>query len=289
MFLLLFHAFSTTPLTFETMNKSTICYFNGDLVPMSDLNLHVTDLQFQRGYGVFDFFRSRKGSIPWLQDYMDRLYNSLSLAGIEVDLNMEQFTDVINNLHERNELVNGAYKVIVTGGYSDNMESATGKANLMILNVPWNRPPAETFEKGVHLIRDHFVRPNPEIKTLYYFNSLRLQNKLKKYNAVDVMYHTDTISETSRTNLFFVKGEQVLTPASNILKGITRKQVLSLFSEIRVEDIEVGLLYDFDEIFMTSTSRDITPVVAVEGRKIGKGIPGPITRKLQAAFRAEFG
>ena len=74
--------------------------------------------------------------------------------------------------------------------------------------------------------------------------------------------------------------------ASDILKGITRKKVLSLFPEIRVEDIETGRLYEFDEIFMTSTSRDVSPVVAVEGKKIGKGVPGPITRKIQAAFRA---
>jgi len=178
--------------------------------------------------------------------------------------------------------------VIVTGGYSDNLETLSGKANLVIMNIPWKKPPEETFEKGVHLIRENFVRPNPEVKTLYYFNSLRLQKKLREYKAVDVMYHTDKISETSRTNLFFVKGDDVYTPASDMLKGITRKRVLSLFSEIKVEDIDVGQLYEFDEIFLTSTSRDVTPVVSVEGQKIGTGIPGPLTRKIQAAFNAKL-
>ncbi len=227
------------------MTQNNYSYFNGDLVPYTDLNLHISDLLFQRGYGVFDFFRSREGSIPWLDDYLDRLYTSLEISGIEVDLDRAQFASVLHELQQRNGLDNGAFKVIVTGGYSDNLETGNGKTNLVIMNIPWKKPPEETFEKGVHLIRENFVRPNPEVKTLYYFNSLRLQKKLREYNAVDVMYHTDRISETSRTNLFFVKGDRVYTPASDMLKGITRKRVLSLFSEIQVEDIEAERLYDF--------------------------------------------
>lgn len=269
------------------MSPSFFSYFNGDLVLYDDLNLHISDLLFQRGYGVFDFFRSRKGDIPWLTDYVERLYTSLELSGIEVDLDREAFKAVIHQLFQKNGLENGAFKVIVSGGFSDNLESVTGPSNLVILNIPWKRPPEETFEKGVNLISEEFVRPNPEIKTLYYLNSLRLQKKLKAYDAVDVLFHSQRISEASRANLFFVSGGQVYTPASDILKGITRKKVLSLFDEIRVEDIETDRLYEFDEMFLTSTSRDVTPVVSVEGEKIGKGTPGPVTREIQAAFRAQ--
>ena len=155
------------------------------------------------------------------------------------------------------------------------------------MNIPWIKPQEEEFDRGVNLISERFVRPNPEVKTLYYFNTLRQQKKLREYNAVDVMYYTDTITEASRANLFFVKGDRIFTPATDILKGITRKRVLSLFSEIQVEDIEAGLLYDFNEIFLTSSSRDVTPVVAIEGQSIAKGSPGPVTREIQAAFRAK--
>ncbi|MFO7669705.1 MAG: aminotransferase class IV [Bacteroidales bacterium] len=268
------------------MNPSNYCYFNGDLVTYQNVNLHISDLLFQRGFGVFDFFRCRNGNIPWLKDYQERLFNSLDLSGIKVDLDRGQFESIIHGLLQKNGLVNGAFKVIVTGGYSENLESVTGTANVVILNLNWNKPPEESFEKGVHLVSDRFVRPNPEVKTLYYFNTLRLQKKLREYGAVDVMFHTNMISETSRANLFFVKGGHVYTPASDILKGITRKQVLSMFGEISVEDIEAGRLYDFDEIFLTSTSRDVTPVVSVEGKRIGNGTPGPVTREILAAFRA---
>lgn len=269
------------------MNQSDLCYFNGDLVRFQDLHLHVSDLLFQRGYGVFDFFRSREGNIPWLEDYVIRLYTSLELSAIDVDLDQDEFTSVIHELQQKNSLGNGAFKIIVSGGYSDNLESVNGQANLVILNMAWNKPPEESYQQGVQLIREEFVRPNPEVKTLYYFNTLRLQKKLREYNAVDVMFYTDRISEASRANLFFIKGDQIYTPASDILKGITRKQVLMLFPEIQVEDIDPDRLYDFDEVFLTSSSRDVTPVVAVEGKKIGKGIPGPLTKKIQSAFFAQ--
>ncbi|MDF1576453.1 MAG: aminotransferase class IV [Bacteroidales bacterium] len=269
------------------MNRSDYSYFNGDLVPYGDLNLHISDLLFQRGYGVFDFFRCRNGSIPWLEDYVKRLFSSLEYSAIELDLDQEQFISLIHELQQKNRLINSAFKVIITGGYSESLESVTGRANIMVLNIPWNKPPDETFENGVQLIREEFVRPNPELKSLYYLNTLKLQKKMREYKAVDVLFHTDRISEASRANLFFIKSGRIYTPASNILKGITRKQILSLFPEIRVEDIEARFLYDFDELFLTSTSRDVTPVVSVEGQKIGKGTPGPLTREIQAAFRAE--
>ena len=269
------------------MKQSKYCYFNGELLPYKDVNLHISDLVFQRGYGVFDFFRSRKGSIPWLKDYRERLFSSLEKSAIESDLDAEQFESIINTLQQKNGMENGAFKVIVTGGYSDNLESVSGKANVVILNLDWTRPPKEAFEKGVNLISENFVRPNPEIKTLYYLNTLRLQKKLREFKAVDVMFHSDIISEASRANLIFIKAGHVYTPASNILKGITRKQVLTIFPEIIVEDIGTDQLYDFDEMFMTSTSRDVTPVVAVEGKKIGNGTPGPKTKEIMAAFQAK--
>ena len=268
------------------MKQSAFCYFNGDLHHYQDLYLHVSDLQFQRGYGIFDFFRSREDRIPWLDDYVKRLYNSLEMSAIQVDLDQDQFKSVIHDLQQKNGLTNGAFKVIVSGGYSDNLETATGRANLLILNIPWTRPDGESHTRGAKLILEEFVRPNPEIKTLYYFNTLKLQKKLRDFQAVDVMFHTHRISEASRANLFFIQGDRVYTPASDILMGITRKKVLSLFPEIRVEDIEPDRLYAFDEMFMTSTTRDVTPVVMVEGKKIGKGVPGPLTRKIQETFNA---
>jgi len=277
------------------MKTSNLCYFNGDLIPYPELQIHVSDLQMQRGYGVFDFFRARNGQIPWLEDYTDRLFNSMKLAEIDpirgtlrdtsTLMTKDAFTSIIHGLHRENREENGAFKVIVTGGFSDTLATVTGTPNFMILNVPWTRPPAESYEMGVQLVSHEYVRPDPLIKTLNYFNTVRLRKKFREFNAVDVLYHDDHIREASRANLFLVKDNTIYTPASGILEGITRKQVLSILPDVRVEDIEMKAFHDFDEMFMASTSRDITPIVGVEGVKIGDGRPGKISRQVMEAFR----
>jgi len=269
------------------MNPSDYCYVNGELIRYGEIRLHISDLLFQRGYGIFDFFRCREGTIPWMEDYMDRFFRSLELSGIQPELDRSGLITMVRDLQKMNGMANGAFKVIITGGYSETLESVTGTPNMIILNLPWKKPSEVSFEKGVSLILERYVRPNPEVKTLYYFNTMKLRNKISEYGAVDVLFHTDTVTEASRANIFFVKGGTVLTPASDILRGITRKHILSMFPEIRTENIEADRLYDFDEIFLTGTSRDVTPVVTVEGRKIGKGFPGPVTREIQEAFRAK--
>jgi len=276
------------------MNTTNLCYFNGELLPYPELSLHVSDLQLQRGYGVFDFFRARNGDIPWLDDYTNRLFNSMKLAGFDTvrgtlrdsttPMSREDFISIIHDLHRENREKNGAFKVIATGGYSDTLATVSGPPNFIILNVPWTRPAEESYEKGVQLVSHTYVRPDPEIKTLNYFNTVRLRKKFKAMHAVDVLYHDEYIREASRANVFLVKDNTLYTPATGILEGVTRKQVLRLFPDVLVKDIEMSALYDFEEMFMASTSRDITPVVAVEGRQIGNGRPGTVTREVMNTF-----
>jgi branched-chain amino acid aminotransferase len=268
------------------MIQDPFCYFNGEIKRYSTLHLHVSDLQFQRSYGIFDFFRIRNGEIPWLNDYTDRLFNSMRLSEIDPPVTPDEFTSLVHDLHRKNGLDNGAFKVIATGGYSDTLDSVTGPPNFLMLNLPWQSPAVTTFKHGVPLVSYEYVRPNAEIKTLNYFNTMRLRKKMQEFGAPDVLFHTDNITEASRANLFFVRGRKVITPGNDILFGVTRKQVLSLFDNIRVDEVIFEQLFEFDEVFMASTSKDITPIVAVDGRRIGNGKPGSYTREVQEAFRS---
>ena len=115
------------------MNNSAVCYFNGDFLKYENLNIHVSDLLFQRGYGVFDFFRCRNGSLFWLDDYLDRFFRSAEIAEIEIGVNRHELSSVIYSLQERNGMKNGAFKLMLSGGYSDNLESVTRE----IQNALW--------------------------------------------------------------------------------------------------------------------------------------------------------
>jgi len=260
------------------------CYINGQIGRYEECRLHISDLQFQRGYGIFDYFRIRNGQIPWLEDYTDRLFRSIQYAGIQSELTRPDFHSILEDLQQRNGTELSAFKVMVTGGYSDSLDRVSGQANTIILQLPWKSPDPVVFEQGVNLISDEYLRPNPEIKTLFYFNTLRLREKMKTFKAVDVLFHTDLVSECSRASVFYAQEGKLYTTSSQVLEGITRKQVLSMKREIQRKDLPFDQLFTVDEMFITNTSFDVCPVVSVDGRNIGNGKPGPLTREIQAAY-----
>lgn len=176
------------------------------------------------------------------------------------------------------------FKLMVTGGYSEDLGSVTGKPNVLVLNIPYKKPDNVLFETGVNLITCRYVRPFAEVKTLNYFTSLRMHKKKLEFKAVDVLYHDDHFSETSRGNIFFIKGNSIYTPKNNILKGITRKHILELVPSIKIEDIPADKLFEFDEVFISSSNKDILPVTNIDGKKIGDGKGGKVTKELISAF-----
>lgn len=266
----------------------SLAYLNGAFMPYAECRLHVSDLQLQRGYGIFDFFRVRKGEIPYLEDYTGRLFSSMRFSGMEQPFSKAEFHGIIGELKRKNEQdfdgVQHAFKVLVTGGFSGDLASVSGPPNVLILQVPWTPPPPSLKEEGLRLVTDRFQRPNPQVKSMYYFNSLRLARRMKEEGALEVLYHTDLFSECSRSSVFFVKGGEVFSTRRHILEGITRRQLMRRFPEIGERDVPSDELFGMDELFITSTSMDVAPVVAVDGKAIGKGLPGKVTREIQQAF-----
>ena len=120
---------------FITMNEN-YCYINGEIKKYKECTLHISDLQFQRGYGVFDFFRCRNGKLQWMDDYLDRLANSVNKADIDLDLSREDIQTIIYELKDRNSLENGAFKILISGGYSETLDAVSSPANVIILNIP---------------------------------------------------------------------------------------------------------------------------------------------------------
>jgi branched-chain amino acid aminotransferase len=233
---------------------------------------------------VFDYFRAKDGYVQWLDDYLDRFYKSLSISELEIDLSRDEIKSVLSKIQDLNGLHESGFKIMVTGGYSDDLGSVNSKPNVFVLNIPYSKPSESAIKNGVSLITCKYVRPFAEAKTLNYFNSLQLHKKKKEYNAVDVLFHEECLSETSRGNIFLVKNGIINTPKNNILKGITRKHILELSPSIKIEDIKSEELFDFDEIFISSSNKDIMPVTYIDGIKIGDGKVGNLTKDLMHAF-----
>ncbi len=259
-------------------------YLNEEFLPLDSTYLHVSDLAIQRGYGIFDFFKTQNGHPLFLDGYLGRFFNSAQLMGLEVPLPAEDLKASITRLIQMNGLGDSGVKMILTGGYSENGYNP-GPPNLIMIEQPLTLPSEAQQAAGIKIITHEYVRELAEAKTINYTVGIRLIQKVKALGADDVLYHQQgVVSEFPRSNFFIVRADNTLvTPAKEILKGITRKNVLELASKkYRVEEGTVTLenIAQAKEAFMTSTTKRILPIVEVDGKPVGNGKPGEVSLEL---------
>lgn len=257
---------------------------NNRIVPDSEATLNISDLAIQRGYGIFDFFKVVNGHPYFLEDYLDRFYHSASVMRLAVPLERDQLRRSVYELIARNNLGESGIKMILTGGYSsDGYHPAV--PNLIISQHPLALPAKSVIETGVKIITNEYVRDIPQVKTINYTMGIWLIEKVNNEKAADVLYVKDgLVSEFPRSNFFIVTRDNVvLTASSNVLMGVTRKNVLRLARQVFAADetnITLEAVYQAREAFITSTTKRIIPVVQVNEKIIGNGQPGPVSMEL---------
>ena len=259
-------------------------YLHNEIVPAEKAFLHVRDLAIQRGYGIFDFFKIQDGHPFFLNDYLNRFYNSANVMRLVVPQSIEELKSIIYQLIEKNNIAASGIKLILTGGYSeDGYQPAT--PNLIITQHPLMLPGKEQIEKGVKIITHDYVRDLPTAKTINYSMGIWLINKIKEQEAYDVLYHQNNrVSEFPRCNFFIVrKDETIVTAKDRVLHGITRKNILKLAAKrYKTEEGTITLddIYQAKEAFLTSTTKRIVPIVQINNTIISDGKPGAISLSL---------
>ncbi len=259
-------------------------FLNSEFLPAEKTFVHVSDLATQRGYGIFDFFKVVNGRPLFLNDYFDRFYRSAESMRLSISLSREELKKVIHELIAKNGHPDCGIKMILTGGYSpDGYEIAT--SNLIITQHPLTMPGQALLEKGVKIITYEYVRDISYVKTINYIMGIWLQKQVKEQNAFDVLYHmNEQVSEFPRCNLFIVLHDgTVVTPAERVLYGITRKNILSLSGKkfsIQAGNVTLNDVLKAREVFLTSTTKRIVPIVQVDNTIIGDGKPGIVTLEL---------
>ncbi|GGK79046.1 aminotransferase class IV [Rufibacter glacialis] len=259
-------------------------YLHEEILPLESAYLHVSDLSIQRGYGIFDFFKTLNGQPLFLEEYLNRFYASALLMGLQVPLSEEELTATLTQLIQMNGLIDSGVKMILTGGYSANGYDP-GPPNLIILQQPLTMPSEAQLATGIKVITHDYVRELAAAKTINYTVGIRLIQQIKAKGADDVLYHQNgVVSEFPRSNFFLVKEDGTLvTPAREILHGVTRKNVLELArKKYKVEEGTITLedIAQAKEAFMTSTTKRILPIVEVDGKSVGNGKPGTVSLDL---------
>uniref|UniRef100_A0A7C3VC55 Branched-chain-amino-acid aminotransferase n=1 Tax=Archaeoglobus fulgidus TaxID=2234 RepID=A0A7C3VC55_ARCFL len=276
-----------------------LVYIDGEFVPENEAKISVFDHGFLYGDGVFEGIRAYNGRVFRLKEHIDRLYDSAKAIDLEIPLTKEEFIEIILETLRRNNLRDAYIRPIVTRGVGDlGLDPRKcPKPSIIVITKPWGKLYGDLYEKGLKAVtvavrRNSFDALPPNIKSLNYLNNIlaKIEANAKGGDEAIFLDRNGYVSEGSGDNIFVVKNGTITTPpAINNLKGITREVVIELIHRLGIpfKEANIGLydLYTADEIFVTGTAAEIAPIVVIDGRKIGDGRPGEITRRLMEEFK----
>jgi branched-chain amino acid aminotransferase len=280
-------------------DKPLKIWMDGELVDKADAAVSVYDHGLLYGDGVFEGIRVYGGKIFEADAHIRRLYNSAKAIRLTIPITPQQFTAAIDQTAKANGFTDCYVRAVVTrgAGYLGLNPNKCSNPCVFIITDLIELYPGEMYEKGMSIITSSLVRnhPNalsPRVKSLNYLNNI-----LAKIEAVDagvpealMLNGEGNVAECTADNIFIARGGQVLTPATTdgILEGITRAAIIDLCAKLQIPCVEKSLqrydLYVADECFLTGTGAEVVPVTKIDGRPIGNGQPGPITRRLMDAF-----
>ena len=280
-------------------------WFNGELVPWKEAKIHILAHVVQYGTGAFEGLRAYnvggRPAVFRLEDHVVRLLETCKIYRIECPYSKEEISQAIKETVRANELKEAYIRPLVFRGFGEMGINPLGcPVEMAIAAWPWGKYLGkDAMEKGVRVGISSWQRAAPNtFPSLAKISGAYLNSQLIKMEALDAGYDEGIaltsrgyVSEGSVENIFVVKKGGLYTTTdggSSILPGITRDSAIRLAQKEGIEivkmDIPREMLYTSDEIFMTGTAVEITPIVSVDHRPIGAGRPGPITRSIQKAY-----
>jgi branched-chain amino acid aminotransferase len=277
----------------------TKVYINGKLFDKADAKISVYDHGLLYGDGVFEGIRIYDGKVFKLKEHVDRLFESARAIKLEIPMSREQLAEAIKQTVSANNKRDGYIRPVVTrgAGYLGLDPRKTSDPQVIIIVDDISLYPQEVYDNGLEIatvptIRNHPSAVNPRIKSLNYLNNILAKIEGVQQGCLEslMLNHKGELAECSGDNIFLVKNGTLRTPPidAGILEGITRNCVLDLARAAMIAAEEVALtrhdLYIADECFLTGTAAEVIAVVKCDGRTIGNGKPGPITRQLRDAF-----
>ena len=273
-------------------------FIDGKFTKKEDLKISIDDRGYYFGDGVYEVVKVYNDELYTAKEHFSRLFESARKIKLTIPYTEQELINVACELIEKNNVSNGHIYLQVTRGSSSRQHNFPTPAVPAILTayVVAATRPLDDMAKGVSVKSVDDVRwLRCDIKSLNLLGSVLAKEEAREAGCSEAILHRDgVVTEGSSTNMFGVKDGVVHThPVTNlILEGITRKVVLRLCQELGLPVVEEAFTlkeaFDMDEIFYTSTTAEVMPVTTIDGREIGSGKPGSVTKKLQNAFTAQI-
>ena len=274
-------------------------YIGGKLYDKADAKISVYDHGLLYGDGVFEGIRSYSGHVFRLDDHVTRLYESARSIHLTIPMTQEAMAKAVVDTLAVNNLTDGYIRVIITrGAGSLGLDPRkTTDPQVIIITDAISLYPPELYEHGLKIVtagtmRNHPSALNPRIKSLNYLNNILAKIEGTNAGCLEALMlnHKGEVAECTGDNIFVVRHGGLHTPPvdAGILEGITRQAVIDLAKASKLEVFERTMdrhdIYTADECFLTGTAAEVIPVVECDGRAIGTGTPGPVTRDLLQRF-----
>jgi branched-chain amino acid aminotransferase len=286
------------------VQKAKKIWFDGKLVNWDDAQVHVLSHTLHYGVGVFEGIRCYKtedgqSAVFRLKEHVDRLFDSAHIVLIEIPFTREEIRAAIHKTLVANELSEGYIRPLVFLGEGEmGLHVRNNPVRVAIATWPWGAYLGEDgLKKGIRAKVSSFNRHHPNAAmskgkvTGNYVNSVLAKWEVMKagYDEAVLLDTEGYVAEGSGENIFIVRnGILQTTPLTSVLPGITRDSVITIAQKFDIPVKEARFtrdeMYIADEMFFTGTAAEITPVREVDDRKVGTGRPGPVTKRIQAAF-----
>ena len=285
----------------DARNRDVVIHVNGEWLPRDRAVISVFDSAFLVGDGVWEGLRFHDGAFAWLDRHLDRLFATADAVGLDIGMSRAEIAELLHETVRRNDMVTDAHvRLMITRGTkatpSQDPRLVTGGPNVVVIAEHKVADPKVTAA-GITLHTSDVRRPAPDSLDQRWNCHSKLHEVVALLQAIEagadealMLDGNGFVATCNATNFFIVRAGEVWTSTGeSCLNGITRGLVIELARSsgrtVRETDFTVDRVHTADESFVTGTFGALTPVVAVDGRPIGSGQPGPVTAELASLYR----
>lgn len=274
-------------------------YLNGKLVPASEARLSPFDYGFLLGFGLFETMRSYNGRIFRLGHHLARLMKSAEALGIALEAGGFDLAGACYQVLKANGLSDARIRLTISAGEGEIVPDLSTCHGVTVFIVARKLEPlsAVVYERGYKVmlstVRRNSLSPLSRHKSTSWLENVLARSQARAVGADEALLLNERgfIAECSASNIFLVNGGTLRAPSieSGALPGVTREVVLELARDAGLEaivgEVELKDLLTADEAFLTSSIIEVMPLTQLDGRPVGDGKPGKITRRLMSAYR----
>jgi len=276
---------------------SEIVYLNGILMPRSQASISALDYGFLYGFGLFETMRAYGGRVFLLDRHLSRLVHSAKILGLPIGV--ADLKEAVMATIQANQLSEARIRITISigeGGMTPDPNTCK-KPTVLVLAGYYQPYPEQVYQTGfravVSSIRRNSQSPLSRLKSANYLENILAREEARKAGVDEALCLNEKglLAEASMSNIFLVTDGTLRTPGqgSGILPGITREVVLELASQLGINtlerDIRLEELFHAQEAFLTNSLIEVMPLTEIDGKPIGSGRPGSLTKRLMVAYK----